>query len=244
MTLNDTAPTTDRWNFAAAEVVPAGSDTQAPTVPTGLRTTSVTATTAALSWTASTDDFGVAGYRISRDGTQVGDVGGTSFTDTGLTAGSTYAYTVKAYDAAGNVSAASDPLSVTTPAPDTTAPTVSRVRPGGRRDGLRHGQRPGHRADNVGVTSVQFLLDGNSLGAADTSAPFSTSWDTTAAANGSHTLSARARDAAGNSTTATNVSVTVNNGGTDPATVGQWGPLHAAARGRDPLGARRRRARC
>ena len=225
VTLNDTAPTADRWNLAAVEVVPAGADVQAPTVPTGLRTTSVAATTAALSWSASTDDFGVAGYRISRDGTQVGDVTGTSFTDTGLTSGNSYSYTVKAYDAAGHVSAASDPLSVTTPAPDSTPPSVSVSAPAAGATVSGSVSVQADAADNVGVTSVQFLLDGNSLGAADTSAPFSTSWDTTAAGNGSHTLSARARDAAGNSTTATNVSVTVSNGGTDPATIGQWGPL-------------------
>ena len=123
--LSDTAPTADRWNFAAAEVLPAGTDTKPPSVPTGLKADTVTATSAALSWTASTDDFGVAGYRIFRDGTQVGQVSTTAFTDTGLTSGTSYSYTVKAYDAAGNVSDASDPKVVSTPAPDGTAPTVS-----------------------------------------------------------------------------------------------------------------------
>jgi chitodextrinase len=223
--LNDTAPTTDRWNFAAAEVLPAGTDTKAPSVPTGLKADTVTATTAALSWTASSDDFGVAGYRIFRDGTQVGQVGTAAFTDTGLTTGTSYSYTVKAYDAAGNVSDASDPKVVITPAPDGTPPSVSLSAPtaGATVSGTVSVQA--NASDDVGVASVQFLLDGNSLGAADTTAPFSASWDTTSAANGSHTLSAKARDAAGNSTTATNVVVTVNNGGTDPAQVGQWGPV-------------------
>lgn len=65
--------------------------------------------------------------------------------------------------------------------------------------------------DNVGVTGVQFLLDGQPLGASDTSAPYSVQWNTTTAANGTHTLGAQARDAAGNVGAAQNVSVTVSN---------------------------------
>src|SRR5262249_23497568 len=66
-------------------------------------------------------------------------------------------------------------------------------------------------SDNVGVASVQFLLDNAPLGAPDTSAPYSTIWDTTATTNGSHTLSAQAKDAANNPGTAPSVSVTVAN---------------------------------
>jgi hypothetical protein len=66
-------------------------------------------------------------------------------------------------------------------------------------------------SDNVGVTGVQFLLDGAALGAPDTTAPYSIVWDTTTAANGPHALSARASDAAGNTATASAVSVTVSN---------------------------------
>ncbi len=82
VTLNDTAPTTDRWNLAAVEVLPAVTDTQAPTAPTNLAAGTVTATQVPLSWSASSDDQGVAGYRIFRGAGQVGEVAGTSFTDT------------------------------------------------------------------------------------------------------------------------------------------------------------------
>jgi hypothetical protein len=61
------------------------------------------------------------------------------------------------------------------------------------------------------VVGVQFKLDGTNLGAEDTSAPYSVSWDTTTATNGSHTLTAVARDAAGNSTESSSVQVTVDN---------------------------------
>ncbi|MFI7233490.1 fibronectin type III domain-containing protein [Nonomuraea angiospora] len=91
-----------------------GTDTTAPTAPTGLTSPSRTTTSAALSWTASTDDVGVAGYRIYRGATQVGTSAATSYTDTGLSPATSYTYTVKAYDAAGNTSAASAPVTVVT----------------------------------------------------------------------------------------------------------------------------------
>ena len=72
-------------------------------------------------------------------------------------------------------------------------------------------------SDNVGVAGVQFRLDGAVLGAEDTQSPFSVSWDTTTAANGSHSLTAVARDAAGNSTTSAAVSVTVQNSAPPPS---------------------------
>ncbi len=67
-------------------------------------------------------------------------------------------------------------------------------------------------SDNVGVVGVQFKLDGANLGAEDTSSPYSISWDSTTASNGSHAITATARDAAGNTATSTGVSVTVTGG--------------------------------
>ncbi len=75
----------------------------------------MSASQVALGWTASTDNVGVAGYRVYRNGTQVGTTTVTSFQDTGLTAGTTYTYRVAAFDAAGNVSTQSASASVTTP---------------------------------------------------------------------------------------------------------------------------------
>ena len=78
--------------------------------------------------------------------------------------------------------------------------------------------------DNVGVTGVQFTLDGGNLGTEDTSAPFSTTWDTRGVPNGTHTLRARARDAAGNTTTSAAVEITVDNPPVDTSgLVGAWG---------------------
>src|SRR5438552_15002181 len=89
--------------------------TPAPTVPTGLAASAVTSTSLTLSWNASIDNIGVAGYRVYRDGTLAASPSGTSVSITGLSAGVPYSFTVSALDVAGNVSALSAPLSVTTP---------------------------------------------------------------------------------------------------------------------------------
>ncbi len=96
-------------------------DATAPTVPGGLAASAITSTSATVSWTASTDHVGVAGYRVYRNGNQIGTTASTSYADSGLTASTTYAYTVRAYDAAGNLSAASAALNVATQSPGTCA---------------------------------------------------------------------------------------------------------------------------
>lgn len=89
-------------------------DTQAPSVPTNLSASNVTQTSLTLSWTASTDNVGVTGYDVYQGGTNIGSVTGTTANVTGLSAGTSYSFTVRAKDAAGNVSAASAALNVTT----------------------------------------------------------------------------------------------------------------------------------
>lgn len=102
---------------------PGGSvDTQAPTVPGSLTATGKTSTTASLSWTASTDNVGVNGYDVYQGGTKVATSGTTSATVSGLTPSTAYAFTVRARDAAGNTSAASNTVNVTTDT-GTTPPT-------------------------------------------------------------------------------------------------------------------------
>ncbi len=89
-------------------------DTSAPTVPTTIVSLAKTDTTVNLSWTASTDDIGVTGYEISRNGVKVGNSTATTYNDAGLIANTSYGYTVRAFDASGNYSAASTALSVIT----------------------------------------------------------------------------------------------------------------------------------
>jgi hypothetical protein len=89
--------------------------------------------------------------------------------------------------------------------------------------------------DNVGVTGVQFKLDGVNLGVQVTTPPYAITWDTTAAASGAHTLSAVARDAAGNTGTSAGVTVTVANGSTpggSPTTSNRNCPAGQAKKGR------------
>jgi len=89
-------------------------DTEAPTAPTNLAASNTTATTTDLSWNASSDNIGVTGYDVYQDGSVITTVAGTSFSVTGLTPSTSYAFSVIAKDAAGNESAASNTANVTT----------------------------------------------------------------------------------------------------------------------------------
>ncbi len=91
-----------------------GGDTTPPSAPGNLQVTGTTSSSVSLAWSASTDNVGVTGYDVFRGSTKVTTVTGTSYTDPGLSASTTYSYTVKARDAAGNVSAASNQVSATT----------------------------------------------------------------------------------------------------------------------------------
>jgi YVTN family beta-propeller protein len=116
--------------------------------------------------------------------------------------------------------------------PDTKAPTVSLTTPATGATVSGTVTLSATATDNVAVAGVQFLVDNAPLGAEDTTAPYGpVSWNTTTATNGTHLLTARARDAAGNTTTST-VSVTVDNSPTGQTTiaVGQ-GPVAVAVSG-------------
>ncbi len=90
------------------------TDTQAPTAPTSLASTSKTAVSISLSWNASTDNAAVTGYDVYANSAYKTTVSGTTATITGLTASTSYSIYVKAKDAAGNTSASSNTISVTT----------------------------------------------------------------------------------------------------------------------------------
>ncbi|MFF2568636.1 carbohydrate binding domain-containing protein [Streptomyces sp. NPDC101191] len=93
-----------------------GGDTQAPSAPSSLRSTGRTASSVSLTWGAASDNVGVTGYDVYQGATKVSTVTGTSATVGGLTASTAYTFTVKARDAAGNVSPASNAVTVTTEA--------------------------------------------------------------------------------------------------------------------------------
>jgi hypothetical protein len=200
----------------------AQGDTQPPTAPLGLSAESGVGK-ATLNWGASSDDTGVAFYSVYRSPTagftpgissHVGQTTSTTYVDRTVMSG-TYYYRVIAHDVAGNIS---DPSNEATAfiAPDTTAPTVAMTAPDGQSTVNGTIAVSANATDDVGIVHVQFKLDGNPLGNPQTTAPFTLTWNTTTTTNGSHTLSAAARDAAGNSSESS-VTVTVQNGTPLPA---------------------------
>jgi chitinase len=91
-----------------------GQDTQAPAVPGNLRVTATTSTSVSLAWDAASDNVGVTGYNVFRNTALAGTSATTGFTVSGLTAGTTYSFSVKAKDAAGNISQNSNSVMATT----------------------------------------------------------------------------------------------------------------------------------
>lgn len=195
------------------------TDTTAPTTPSGVTAGTVTNTTVALSWTASTDAVGVTGYDVYQGTTRVGSSTSTSLTVTGLTANTSYSFTVRAKDAAGNVSSPSTAVSVrttndtTVPPVDTTAPTAP--------SGLVAGTVTQNSAaiswtastDAVGVTGYEIFSNGTSVGTSATTS-FTATGLTAATA---YSFTVKAKDAAGNvSAASTALSVTTKPADTVP----------------------------
>ncbi len=204
-----TPPTVAMTNPADGATVPAGT---------------------AVAVSANADDgvggSGVAGVQFQLDGTPLGDEDQTapysiSWNPTAEQIGA-HTLSAVARDAAGNMTT-SDSITVTVEQPpDTTPPTVAMTNPAdGATVPAGTAVAVSANADDgvggSGVAGVQFQLDGTPLGDEDQTAPYSISWNPTAEQIGAHTLSAVARDAAGNMTTSTSINVTVTN--TPPVTV-------------------------
>ena len=101
----------------------AGSDTEAPSVPSGLTSGSVTSTSVSISWNASTDNTGVTEYRVYRGGSILGTTTQTNYTDNSVSPCGDYSYSISAMDAAGNESAQSTPLALNN-CPSDLTPTL------------------------------------------------------------------------------------------------------------------------
>jgi len=161
-----------------------------------------------------TDNVGITRVECYLNGACVGtnSVAPATFTwdTTGYTNGS-YSLQARAYDAAGNMGvSAMDTVTVQNAAPDTTPPTVQITAPTTGSSVVGAVSVNINGSDNVGVTRIEWYLDGALVGSSAT-APASFSWNTTNSANGSHTLQAKAYDAAGNSSASATVTVTVQN---------------------------------
>lgn len=210
------------WSFTTSGAPPVNPpppppDTVPPAVyiyaPSNRATVSGTTTLYASSW----DNVGVAGVQFKLDGINLGAEDRsapytTSWNTTSAAAGS-HTLTAEARDSAGR-KATSSPISVTVSndtTPDTTPPVVSLTSP---LDGSTVGGTTtvaASASDNIGVVGVRFELDGSSLGAEDLTSPYSVSWNTAAGTNGTHTLTAFARDAANNTSSSATITVTVSN---------------------------------
>ncbi len=193
-----------------------------PPIISGINVASITYNSAVISWNTNVlaDSQIMYGTTINYDLSTTLDttlITSHSQTLSGLVSSTLYHYEILSKDGSGVLAVSSDGTFTTAAPPDTTPPTVSLTAP---LDGSTVSGSAvtvsASASDNVGVVGVQFKLDGASLGVEDTTSPYSISWDTTTTSNGSHVLTAVARDAAGNTATAANVNVTVNNTDTTP----------------------------
>ena len=185
---------------ASATTQPVATDTTPPTVPTGLTATAASSTQINLSWTAATDNVGVTGYNVYRFGTLIATLGAvTSYQNTGLAASTTYSYTVRAFDAAGNISAASSSANATTQAvPDTTAPSAPTGLSATAVSTSQINLAWTAATDNVGVTGYNVYRGGALIA---TLGAVTTFQNTGLSASTTYSYSVRALDAAGNIST-------------------------------------------
>jgi fibronectin type 3 domain-containing protein len=201
-------------------VTPIGQagDTQAPTASTNLSGVASSSTAINLNWTASTDNVGVTGYLLGRctgsgctSFTQIAAPTATTYSDTGLTASTSYSYRVQATDAAGNLSGYSNTATIVTlAAPDTTPPsaptnlTATAISPSQINLGWTAS------TDNVGVTGylVQRCTGSGCSSFAQIAAPTATSYsDMGLTTSTSYSYRVRATDAAGNLSAYSNIAV-------------------------------------
>jgi hypothetical protein len=144
-------------NGVATVNVSWGADTTAPSTPGNLAVAATGASTAQVTWSASTDNLAVAGYRVYRDGTLWTTTTALLWNDTGLTPLTTYAYTVVAYDGAGNTSGVAA-KSWQMPQADTIKPTAPTLTGSVTKSKTSVSWTPG--TDNVGVTGYRIYRNG------------------------------------------------------------------------------------
>ena len=184
-----------------------GADTTAPTAPT-LAASGTTQTTTNLSWSGATDNVAVTGYDVYQGATLLGSTASTTYAVSSLTASTVYTFSVKAKDAAGNVSASSNTVDVTTlaaPVGDTTAPSTPLNLAASATTQTTTTLSWSASTDNVAVTGYDIYQGATLLGnVASTSANI-----TGLVASTTYTFTVKAKDAAGNTSASSNsVSVT------------------------------------
>ena len=178
------------------------NDTQAPSTPTNLAASNTTETTTNLSWTASNDNVGVTGYDIYQNGTYLSSSTTINYDVSGLTADTNYDFYVQAYDAAGNVSNASNVVSITTnSAADTQAPSTPSNLVASNTTETTTDLSWSDSSDNIAVTGYDIFQDGAYLASSS-----STSYNVSGLTAGTnYEFYVQAFDAAGNISNASNV---------------------------------------
>jgi chitodextrinase len=173
-----------------------GADTQPPSIPAGLTAAAVGPTQVNLGWAASTDNVGVSGYTIFRNGTALTTVPGSglSYSDTTVVTATTYSYTVDAFDQAGNHSAASGPVVVSTP--DNQPPSIPPSVTGQAVSPTQATINWGASTDNLAVQGYDILRDGVTIASVASSVHSYT--DGTLSPATTYQFAVAAFDAAGN----------------------------------------------
>ncbi|SFS63651.1 NPCBM/NEW2 domain-containing protein [Paenibacillus sp. BC26] len=186
-------------------VSPGLPDTKKPNVPTNLVSPSQTDETIDLKWSPASDNVGVVGYDVYKDGALAGSTapGELAFTLTGLSPQTTYSITLRARDAAGNVSEASAALSVTTELPDSQPPTAPAGLAAVSVTGTSASLAWTASADNKAVIGYEVYRNGNLIGS--TTGASATSFTASGLIPGTASaFTVKAKDAAGNSSIASN----------------------------------------
>ena len=191
------------FNVNTANFSITAPDTEVPTAPT-LSANNTTSTKTTLSWTGATDNVAVASYDIYKDGTFVANSTTSPYTVTGLSASTSYVFTVKAKDASNNISVSSNAVTVTTLAPDTEAPTAPSLSASGTTNVSTTLTFTG-ATDNIGVTAYEIYKDGALIATVNNS-PYTV---TGLSASTTYIFTVKAKDDAGNVSPLSNaVSVT------------------------------------
>ena len=178
-------------------------DTEAPSVPQNLTASNITTNSLDLNWDASTDNVGVSEYEVFQDGNSIGTTPSTNISVTGLSASTTYSYTVLARDGSSNQSAQSASLDATTQDPDTTAPSVPTNLSASNVTASSADLSWSASSDNVAVDNYDVFQDGNII--ATTSAL--TLQVTGLNQQTSYSFTVRARDTSGNLSAQSNSAV-------------------------------------
>ncbi|MFO7448144.1 MAG: fibronectin type III domain-containing protein [Ignavibacteriaceae bacterium] len=202
-----------------------GGDDTPPTAPGNLVSSNITINSVNLTWDASTDNVGVTGYDVYQDGIFIKNIAGTSTTMTGLNPNTAYSFYVKAKDAAGNASANSNTVNITTLGGDTEAPTVpgNLTSSGITASSLNLSWNAS--TDNVGVTGYDVYKNGIYN---KTVTGTSTSM-TGLAAGSTYSFYIRARDAAGNISSNSNTINPATTAITINGNASEWGSISALA---------------